>query len=256
VSVESKGYQDRLMGLIEPERIARVDVQRPGPGILEAYDRLENLTSTVADVLDGLGLVGTIAATVLKPVSTGQRVIGPAITVRYVPDRISPGFGCATGAPARMVGHLEAYALAEPGDVLVVAAGGVAVTSCLGGLSTAFARRARLAGSVVDGAVRDTSTMRTLNYPVWARGITPQTGKLRLEVAEINGLVDCAGVQVRPGDLVLADGDGVAIVPANRIEEVLRLAMQAADKERRVSAAIAGGASAAELRRILAPEKW
>ncbi len=95
-----------------------------------------------------------------------------------------------------------------------------------------------------------------MGYPLWARGATPRTGKFRLEVAEIDGIIACAGVQVQPRDLVLADDDGVVVVPRERVEEVLELAIGASEKERQISEAITSGASISEMQRILSPEEW
>jgi regulator of RNase E activity RraA len=247
---------ERLTGLVPPDRIARVQTRRPRLETIKGYKQLGDLTSTVGDVLDKVGLVGVIPASILKPISSGQRLVGPAVTLRYVPDRTSPGLGHAKSAQAKLGGHFDAYVMAEPGDVLMVDGGGIADTSCLGGLSVALAQQAGLAGIVVDGSVRDVAGARQMGYPLWARGATPRTGKFRLEVAEINGIIACAGVQVQPRDLVLADDDGVVVVPRDRVEEVLELARGASEKEQQISEAIASGASASELRRILSPEKW
>jgi 4-hydroxy-4-methyl-2-oxoglutarate aldolase len=254
---ERLGMEDeRLTGLVPPDRIAAVQVKRPRQEIIEGYKQLGDLTSTVGDVLDKMGLVGVIPASILKPVSPHQRLVGPAVTLRYVPDRILVGFGHAKGARAKLAGHFDAYVIAEMGDVLVVDAGGVRDISCLGGLSVTLARQAGLAGIVVDGSVRDVASTSQAGYPLWARGATPRTGKFRLEVAEINGIIACAGVQVQPRDLILADDDGVVVVPSEHAEEILVSATEATEKEQRVSEALASGASASELRRILSPEKW
>lgn len=253
---EPEQSRDRLMGVIPSERIARTKFVRPSEAVIQGFRQLEDLTCSVGDVLDSLGLVGVISASVLKPISDGQRIAGPALTVRYVPDRVAPGYGQLAGKKAQLAGHFEAYSVAEPGDVLVVAAGGDPTISCLGGLSTRLAVRAGLAGTVVDGAVRDVASIRSTGYPIWACGVTPRTGKFRYEVIEIGGVVECAGIQVAPGDLVLADDDGVAVVPSERAEEVLRLALEASERDRRVSGAIEAGLSSEELRRILAPDKW
>src|SRR5205807_2346652 len=108
---------------------------------------LEDLTSTVSDVLDGLGIVGTVPASILQPVIAGKRVCGPAVTLRYVPDRISPAQGKATGARAKMADR-DAYAVTEPGDVVVVDCGGFAISN-MGGMSTLWATRSNLAACVI-----------------------------------------------------------------------------------------------------------
>jgi regulator of RNase E activity RraA len=98
--------------------------------------------------------------------------------------------------------------------------------------------------------------MRALDYPVWSRGITPITGKFRFEAIEINGPVVCAGVQVSPGDLAVADDTGIVLIPQKVIGEVLRRAIEASKKEERLMQALEEGSSLGEIKKILSPEKW
>jgi regulator of RNase E activity RraA len=113
-----------------------------------------------------------------------------------------------------------------------------------------------LAGNIVDCGVRDVAEMRNLDYPVWSRGITPITGKFRFEAIEINGPIVCAGIQVSPGDLVVADDTGVVFVPQKFIAEVIRRAIEASKKEEHLIYALEEGSSLAEIKKILSPEKW
>ncbi len=246
--------QARLMGLIPAERIRAVQIPRPRPEILARYRVLQDPTPLLSDVLDTLGITGVIAASVLRPITPGTTIAGPAVTLRYVPEPIAPARAHAEGLRAKLADR-DAYAVAEPGDVAVFDAGGREV-SCMGGLSTTVAVQRGLAGAVVWGGVRDVATMRRFGYPVWAAHVTPRTGKFRLEAVELNGTVDCAGVQVRPGDLVVADDTGVVVIPAERIEPVLELAEAAAAREAQVVALLERGAELEELRRALPPERW
>ena len=246
--------QRRLMGLIPVERIRAVQIARSDPALLARYRALEEPTPLLSDVLDGLGISGTIAASVLRPVCPGQTMVGPAVTLRYAPDSTTPARGHADGLRPKLADR-DAYAVAEPGDVAVFDAGGREV-SCMGGLSTTVAHARGLAGALVWGGVRDVGTMRRLSYPVWAAHVTPRTGKFRLEAVELNGPVDCAGVQVRPGDLVVADDTGVVIVPSERLAEVIDLAEAAAQREAQVVALLSQGAGLDQLRQALPPERW
>src|SRR5664279_1514061 len=91
-------YGDRLLGLIPRERIRAVDFARPDAALIEGFLRLPDLTSTVADILDGFGRDTAIPATELPPIAAGQRIVGPAVTIRHAPARISSGFNIAQGA--------------------------------------------------------------------------------------------------------------------------------------------------------------
>ncbi|MHB0868107.1 MAG: RraA family protein [Chloroflexota bacterium] len=251
---ELREYQDRLWGLIPTERIARFKIDRPAPSVIAGYRELEEPTPTISDVLDSLGINGTIAASLLKPVVPGKTVVGPAVTLRYLVEQLTVTQSFSDRAVARLADR-DVYAVAEPGDVAVMDAGGAEV-SCQGGLSTTVAAARGMAGNVVYGGVRDVATIREKRYPTWSAHVTPRTGKYRLEAVEINGPVAIAGVQVRPGDLVVADDTGVVVVPLERAEEVLRRAREVAAKERRILEMLAGGATLAEMRQVLPPSRW
>lgn len=251
---ELKEYQPRMWGLIPTERVTRFKIQRPDPSMIAAYKELEEPTPTLSDVLDSLGINGIIGASVLKPVLAGKTVVGPAVTLRYMVERNSVTQGFADKAAARLADR-DAYAVAEPGDVIVMDADGAEV-SCMGGLSTTVAVARKMEACIVYGGVRDVATIRDKQYPVWTAHITPRSGKYRIEAMEINGPVTVAGVQVRPGDLVVADDTGVVIVPLERAEEVLRRAQEAVAKEQRIMELLSSGASLEEMRQVLPPSKW
>lgn len=251
---ELRAYQDRLWGLIPTERITRFKIERPAPAVIAGYRELEEPTPALSDVLDSMGINGTVAASLLRPVVPGKTVVGPAVTLRYLVERLTVTESFAEKAVARLADR-EVYAVAEPGDVGVMDAAGAEV-SCQGGLSTTVAVARGMAGNVVYGGVRDVATIREKQYPTWSVHVTPRTGKYRLEAIELNGPVSVAGVQVRPGDLVVADDTGVVVVPLERAEEVLRRAQEVAAKERRILEMMAGGATLAEMRQVLPPARW
>jgi len=251
---ELREYQDRLWGLIPTERITRFKIERPAPAVVAGYRGLEEPTPAISDVLDSMGINGTIAASVLRPVVSGKTAVGPAVTLRYLVERLTvTEFFVEKGVPR--LADREVYAVAEPGDVAVMDAGGAEI-SCQGGLSTTVAVARGMAGNVVYGGVRDVATIREKGYPTWSVHVTPRTGKYRLEAIELNGPVTIVGVQVRPGDLVVADDTGVVVVPLEMAEEVLRRAQEVAAKERRIVDMLAAGATLAEMRRVLPPSRW
>jgi regulator of RNase E activity RraA len=109
------------------------------------------------------------------------------------------------------------------------------------------AQRAGCGGAVVDGGYRDPGASRALGFPIWSRGVTPITGKWRLETVEINGRVRIAGVSVDAGDLVLADEAGIVFVPFAHAEAVLAEAERIDRGDSRQKADIADGIDLATL---------
>jgi regulator of RNase E activity RraA len=211
--------------------------------VLEGYRALVDLTGTVSDAMDELGIVGVVPAYVLPPVTTGVRIVGPALTVRNI-QRTAQIHRAALDK-TNTQGESEAHNLAEAGDVLVIE--GVTGCSNMGGQSATVARRQGFIGAVVDGTVRDPQQYREMGWPVWCRGFTPITGKWRMQTVEINGTVQVAGIQVHPGDLVCADEAGIAFVPRSRVAEILEAARKIDAGDTRRKADIDRGASVAEL---------
>ncbi|MEK6594124.1 MAG: hypothetical protein AABZ67_13705, partial [Pseudomonadota bacterium] len=209
--------QRKLTGKIARERIAMFDIPRPAEPVIAAFLALTDLAGTVSDAMDELGIAGAIPAAVLMPTLPGARMVGPALTMRNIMQSVPPTLGAMERKSKQA--DLEAHNLAQPGDVIVIE--GVAGISSLGGNSATLGKRQGEAGAIVDGATRDVATARRLGYPVWARGVSLITGKWRLETVAINAPVQIAGVPVSPGDLVIADDNGVCIIPRDRIEEVL-----------------------------------
>lgn len=213
-------------------------IERLPASTIEELQSTRGLTATVSDVLDRLGWSLAVPATVLAPRHPqAARVIGYATTSEYMPVRRrgepveDPGENGEPPPPAFDPGHR----LAQPGDVLVLAAHGLDGVSVLGGRVAAAARLAGIGGIVVDGAIRDLDEFHDVGLPAWSRGVTPITGKNRLEETSLNAPIYCAGVQVRPGDLVIADASGVCFVPS-------QIAAEVASRTLRIAAAEAGAA--------------
>jgi len=226
-----------LTGRVPPEAIRRTALPRLSPDLLQRYRALSDLTSAVSDAMDNLGLFGAIPASTLAPTLASGRVVGQAVTVRNVERPLS-----ATAAAASRVGKMgehEAYNQAEPGDVVVIE--GLTGLSNMGGQSAAVAHRAGCIGAVIDGSFRDPDSSRERNFPIWSRGVTPITGKWRLETVEINGRVRIAGVSVDAGDLVVADEAGIVFVPFAEAQAVLREAEKIDAGDSRQKTDIAAG---------------
>jgi regulator of RNase E activity RraA len=132
---------------------------------------------------------------------------------------------------------------AQTGDIIVVDNGGRTDTSCWGGLLALAAKTKGISGVVIDGACRDIDESRELEFPVYARGAVPMTARGRIMQESYNQGIEFAGVQVHPGDLVMADGSGVVIIPRAKEEEVVRAAEAVAATEARMAEGIRQGLS-------------
>jgi 3-hexulose-6-phosphate synthase/6-phospho-3-hexuloisomerase len=160
----------------------------------------------------------------LVATAPGVRVAGPAVTCRTMPgDWAKP---------------VEAIDRCEPGSVLVIDAGGVP-PAVWGELATHSALNRGLAGVVVHGAIRDTADVRRLGLPVFARHVAAQAGEPK-GFGEIDVILRVGGIACRPGDWVVADDDGVLVVPRARAVEIANRAMYCLEAENRVRAEIRG----------------
>jgi regulator of RNase E activity RraA len=159
--------------------------------------------TTLADVL-GRTQVMDIGIRPLWP--TVARVAGPAFTVRCPPGD-------------NLMLHAAIHR-AEPGSVIVVETGGDVDHALAGGNVCAVAQRRGIAAFVADGVIRDLAEVRALGFPVFARGVIPVPGT-KSAVRPLNVPVRCGGVEVRAGDIVVADEEGVVVTPRDRQEQVL-----------------------------------
>lgn len=219
-------------------------------GVLEAFRALGDLTGTVSDVLDQLGIAGAVPAAVLRPSDPKARIVGPALTVLNRPRREPVPEAVASRKSG--LGEINAHRIARPGDVLVIQ--GVPNVSSLGGTSATVGKRQGEIGAVVDGGARDVDHSRAIGYPIWSSSVTPITGKWRVETVGVNQPVTIAGVAVQPGDLVLADECGVCFVPRGRVEAVLAIAQRWSRWEEDRLAKLDAGLSLDEFTKLKRPE--
>jgi RraA family protein len=162
----------------------------------------------------------------LRPRHGSGGMAGPAFTVRTRPGD-------------NLMVH-KALDLAEPGDVVVVDAGGDLTNAIIGEIMTCHAKRRGLAGLVIHGAIRDVDAIRAGTFPVFALGVTHR-GPYKDGPGEINVPVALEGMVVEPGDLVLGDGDGVLCVPHDAVADVLALAQAKQATEAHEIRAVAEG---------------
>lgn len=233
----------RTLGKLPDTAFGCLDLPAIDAKIIRAYYELPDLTGMVSDALDLHGIEGAVSARELTPNLPTQRIVGPALTV--LNRRCDVDVATAVKNRDNRLGDIEAHNLARPGDVLVVQ--GVDGVSSMGGIAAAIAFRQGEVGVVVDGAVRDLESSRGLGLPIWARGVTPVTGKWRVATVGINVEVAICRIAVRPGDLVVADATGVCFVPHAAIADVLATAQGIARDEDRRHQLIAAGAAISAL---------
>jgi len=191
-------------------------------------------TCACSDAMDKLGLSGVAGG--LRPVTVPRKVTGRVITVLYGP---------VSGGHASRHSCTAAIDAARPGDVIVVAVDGRLDAAAWGGLLSLAATLRGVGGVVTDGACRDVDEAVGLGLPVYAAGTTPLTARGRHGEVAWNVPVTVAGVTVRPGDLVIADGSGVVFLPAARAAEVIHAAQEVAGRETALSVRIKSGESVA-----------
>jgi 4-hydroxy-4-methyl-2-oxoglutarate aldolase len=200
--------------------------------LVPEYLRLS--TPNVSDALDRLGIKG--APHGILPLWQGcKKIVGPAATMKLV----DVGKGLKSPSPA--MGSLEAVMAAQPGDVLVIDHGGRMDVNSYGGIVGFTTHHRGLVGCVIDGVTRDVDEYRELGLPVYARGVIQQSIRNRCAFAGHGIEVELGGVKVRPGDLIMADDNGVLVIPQERIAEVLEIARECKAIEERIVEAIRNG---------------
>ncbi|MBW4653513.1 MAG: RraA family protein [Kaiparowitsia implicata GSE-PSE-MK54-09C] len=165
---------------------------------------------------------------------------GPRLTMMHRDGQLA---GAALTVKTRPGDNLmlhKAIDMAEPGDVIVVDAGGDLTNSLMGELMLAYAVRKGVAGFVLYGAIRDADAFLKVNLPVFAAGVTHR-GPYKDGPGEINVPIALEGMVISPGDLVIGDRDGVLAVPLEAAEDVLAKTMSKQDAEARQMAAIENG---------------
>lgn len=180
----------------------------------ELLDRLRNIPpATIGHAVDfGFMDIG------LRPI--GRRrftVCGPAFTVKVM------------AIDSSIVHH--AIGMAKPGDIMVIDRNGDTKHACWGEMTSLGAKMAGLAGTIVDGPATDIVEIEDMEYLVFSRGISPITTRGMAISGEINTVVQCGGVSVAPGDIILADDNGILVIPPHQVEELVELCEPMAQRE-------------------------
>lgn len=195
------------------------------PADIELFKHIEtNLyTAVLSDSLDEIGIRDRVMREHLRPLAPDVVFAGRARTILCMDVHYMPEDPYAL--------EIEAVDSILPGEVVVVGTGESKRNAPWGELlsTAAVARGAR--GAVIDGLIRDVKKILSLGFPVFAAGMKPVDSRGRGLVVDYNIPVECGGVTVTPGDLVVADFDGVVAIPANAVDEVVRLATDKAARE-------------------------
>jgi regulator of RNase E activity RraA len=206
--------------------------------------RLERVATTnVSDAMDRVGIRGTVIG--IRPLYDCPKIVGRAVTIKIT----------AAGM-VKSEYHLGVRAIdaASPGDVIVIDNRGDLQNNCWGEILSMGAKMKGVAGVVVDGAARDIDACREFGFPVYGRGTVPLTARGRIMEESFNGIIRVGDVQVRPGDIVMADINGVVIIPVERLDEVLAAAEEILQKEEAMVEELKRGVSIVDVDRKYAYE--
>ena len=206
--------------------IADADFERPDPALLKSLAAF-----SAATVHEANGQRGAVSS-LLKPLDPSMRVCGAALTVH-----------CPAGD--NLMIH-AAIAMARPGDVLVVDHQGSLDDGPFGDLLAEACLARGIVGLVIDGCVRDASTLRQMGFPVFARGLCIK-GTTKDRMGSIGRPISLAGEPVEPGDAILGDEDGVVVVRRQDIESAIAASGEREAREATLRAAIKSGATTLDL---------
>jgi len=184
-------------------------------------------TTALSDALDRLGIPGQCLG--IKPLDHRFRLSGRAFTLLYGPAGVPPG----------TVGDFIDDV--PEGSVIVIDNGGRDNATVWGDILTMVAHRRGIAGTVIDGACRDTNLSREIGYPIFSRSYSMRTGKDRVQLEASNGPVNIGDARVQPGDILRGDGDGVVAIPQAHEDRVLAIAEEIDATEEKIRQAVLDG---------------
>lgn len=193
---------------------------RPNPALLQQFQDV--VTPHISDNLNRMHAISSA----LRPYHRAGRLVGAALTVKTRPGD-------------NLMVH-KAIDLAEPGDVIVVDAGGDQTNAIVGEIMLRLAQKKQIAGFVIDGAIRDTAAFMDDTFPVYARGVTHR-GPYKDGPGEINVPVSVGGMVIEPGDILVGDEDGLAVVPLREAEGLLQLIREQQEREKHILQSIEDG---------------
>ena len=203
--------------------------KRPPEKLIKAFRNFG-----AATVYEAAGRIGS-ADPAIKPLDTGVRLLGAALTVRCHPKD-------------NLMLH-KALQIAQPGDIIVAATDGYPNAGYFGDLMATSAIARQVGGLAIDGCVRDSAEIIEMGFPIFCRG-TCMRGTVKKTLGSVNHPVLFGDVVVNPGDLVLGDDDGMVIILQSKMQAVLEATRQRIEKEKGKAAALKQGVSSVELNKL------
>jgi len=210
------------------------EITRPSMELIKGFRNLA--TSTIGNVLDDMGIQGIIQN--IKPLGPGFLFTGCAYTVKEVTGVL----GTYSPEDFKLGQVIDS---AREGDVIAIDNGGQQV-STWGGIASFAAKMRGVAGLVVDGGVRDADEIREFQFPAFSRYIVPTSAKGRVKILSINTVIKIDGIRVRPGDIMVGDGSGIACIPIEVAGEVLKTTQQLDNQDKQAIEEIRKGLSFTE----------
>lgn len=204
--------------------VASLCAQPSGDPLIEGFRLVE--VASVSDAMEQLYGIRQYMSHDMRPIFK-TKFAGPAATVLLKKEEHKEGSAASQGM-------IDAIDAAPAGSVYVMVLPDGADIAGIGGLMVTAMKNRSLAGAVVDGSVRDLPQINRIQFPVFSRGVVPSTSINHYRFVGANIPVTCAGVKVNPKDIIVADEDGVAVVPLQRAAEVLKRAQELDDTEHRM----------------------
>lgn len=198
-----------------------VSADNPQDSLIQGFRLVE--VASVADAMEQLYGKKAYMTHDMRPLATAK-FAGPAVTVLLRKEEHQEG----SKALQPMMDVIDE---APAGSVYVMVLEDGLDYAGIGGLMSTAMKYRGFAGAIVDGGVRDTPQIAKLQFPVFSRGVVPSTTVNHFRVVSTNASVNCAGVEVRPSDIIVADMDGVVAVPKEKAAEVLKKAQQLDETE-------------------------
>jgi regulator of RNase E activity RraA len=206
-------------------------IDRPSEEVVKGFRELLRYESVTCAISDCMGRFNAMTAD-MRPLFEGIRFVGTAVTVKTLASDLAAAF--------------KAIDLCHPGDVVVVDSHGSVDTAFWGENMAMSAMNQGAVGAVIDGACRDVEEIRRLRFPVVCKGTVPNVASIS-GYGHVNVPIQCAGVPVHPGDVLVVDGNGVAVVPKEDAPDVLAKAQQLLATEHVLQEKIKAGATIGEL---------
>ena len=198
--------------------------------IEEYISCLKNLSSCViSDAMDKIGLKSVMNSSI-RPIKSGITIAGQVVTVKSIKKEkiIESDYSKYTNILNEVTDGTE------PGKIIIIDADGDTECASWGGNRSLAAKLRKIGGVIIDGAARDYKEITEMDFPVFCKNTIPPKSKDRLITIDYNVPVVCGGILIHPGDFIIGDDDGVVVIPANRISEILVLAEEIENKERKI----------------------